>query len=197
MADWLQEEMQTAVRGVRQAHIDRILALGVHREPFCRLGMTQPQFGVMSVRALSDGLYEPDQDGGAAVIIPVMVVERLETILGPIDLPCLVDLIAFQTANPARWQWRIGTGWALGSHLLTEPDSDAVEIVATPLEWMSAGGNAVCVLDWSEQSPAWFHLRTAAELVVSNQILAARLAAGIERATPRPRFSGRAHYAAA
>lgn len=197
MADWLHEEMRTAVRGVRQAHIDRILALGVDRAPFCRLGMTQPQFGVMRVRALSDGLYEPDQDGGTAAIVPVMAMERLDTILGQIDLPCLVDLIAFQTVSPARWQWRIGTGWALGAHLLTEPDSDAVEIVATPLEWMSAGGEVVCVLDWSEQSPAWFYLRTAPELVVNNEMLAARLAAGIERATPRPRFVRRAHHAAA
>ncbi len=166
-------------------------------EPFCRLGMVQAQFGVMRVQGLSGGLYQPDPEGVSSVIMPVVTPEYHDGVFGEaIILRPIVDLIAFQTNAPARWLWRTGNAWALGSHLLAGPTGEPTHIVATPLEWMNAGGDAVCLLDWSDQSPAWAYLRTVPDLIVDNDMLAARLAAGIDRATPRPRFIREARNAA-
>lgn len=63
---------------------------------------------------------------------------------------------------------------------------EPVEIVATPLAWLAAGGDAVCVLDWSPSSPAWAALRAGPELVIPDRFLEAKLLKAMAQAMPRP-----------
>lgn len=155
----LDEEMWVAVGNVRQVHLDRIEALGVSRWTIASLGAVQPPLGIQRVRWLPEGLYEPDPDGEAAAILPVCQWNAL-------GLVGVVDLIAWKTGMPSDWRWRVGHGWALGDHLLD--DDLPVPVVATPLDWLKAGGDALCILDWSAPPQCWARLRSGPSLQFSD-----------------------------
>lgn len=187
MADWLYEEMDAAVRAVRQPHLARLKTLGC-LSGVARIGAIHPPFGVGHIRPCSDNLYEPDDAGVPAMIVPVCWPDNSNVFGQIFTLWPVHDLIAFQTSRPASWHWRTGNGWALGGHLLEDWQGEPVPVVATPLDWLRAGGEATCVLDWADDSPAWPLLRMAGELVVSDDLFARKLSATIERTTPRPRI---------
>ncbi|WP_146214612.1 hypothetical protein [Azospirillum thermophilum] len=65
------------------------------------------------------------------------------------------DLVAFNLAQPGRWWLRSGLADLLGEdHVEACAESGApVQLVATPLDWLRAGGDAACVLDWSRVDP--------------------------------------------
>jgi hypothetical protein len=135
----------------------------------------------------SSGLYEPSESGNPVMVIPVMVADWRDGLFGPICVYSPVDLIAIETTQPANWAWRTGNGWALGADMIDLWEGEPLPVVATPLDWLSRAGEAVCVLDWSETSPAWPLLRQMPELF-ADDFMAARLAAAIDRAAPRPKF---------
>lgn len=99
-----------------------------------------------------------------------------------------LDLIAFTTDRPGAWRWRIGDGWALGAQYLIEPMDELVRLVATPLDWLALAGQALCVLDWSDASPAWPLLRHGPDLIVDDIALRNRLQAALHRTAPAPRL---------
>ncbi|MCP5389165.1 MAG: hypothetical protein H6915_05310 [Novosphingobium sp.] len=182
---FLREEMWRAAEAVRAVHIERITALGVSLRAIAELGMDQHQFGVAPVRWLSGGMYEPDPDGEPAVIMPVMhwsVIEPFEGVL--VEVPEIIDLIAWTTSDPTRWSWRIGTGWALGEALMDE--ALPVRVVLRPLDWLAMSGNATCVLDWAAPLPCWAKLRSAPSLQFSDDALRQRVRNALVRSVALP-----------
>ena len=188
MSDWPRNEMDAAVEGVRQPHLERLKALGC-LTGVARIGAIHQPFGVGHIRPCSDKLYEPDEAGMAAMIVPVCWPEHFEAFGEIVTLWPMLDLIAFQTNRPATWYWRTGNGWALGGHRLEDWRGEPVPVVATPLDWLRTGGEAVCVLDWADASPVWPLLRMVGELVVHDDLLARKLLGAIDRTSPRPRIT--------
>jgi len=133
----LEAEMFAAGRRVRQKHIDRMISLGVPGASIAVVGSLQVAFGIGSASSDPAYFYQPGE-GPAHVIMPVMSDGKM------------IDLIAWRSCNPARWFWRTGTGWALGTDYLGPRWGDeAVRLFATPLEWLAGAGEGICILDWS------------------------------------------------
>lgn len=196
MASWLEVEAEAAGRRVRVTHMQRLRDLGVQPEAWKWIGQHQLPFGAATITDLDDGFYQPDPEGKPAVIVPVTAPEVHEGLWGqPIEMFPVVDIIAFQTSRPLAWRWRTGSAWALGEHLLNDPIGEPVEIVATPLAWLAAGGDACCILDWSPTSPAWASLRVRPELVITDRFLETKLMKAMAKAAPRPIIK-RGRYAA-
>ena len=62
----------------------------------------------------------------------------------------IIDLIAWRSGDPARWFWRTGLGWALGTDWLTPRwGNEPVRLFATPLDWLAGAGEGMCILDGS------------------------------------------------
>jgi hypothetical protein len=165
MVDWLYDEMQVAAGNIRQPHLDRLRALGCTHAALARVASDYPAFGAMKVQPISGGLYEPCEAGHPALILPVCCPSHHAGLVTPtITLWPVLDLIAFRADNPANWLWRTGHGWALG-------------------------GDAVCVLDWQDDSPAWPLLRCIPEIVTHRDFFSRKLAQAIARSTPLPRIT--------
>ena len=174
-AAWLEEEAKSAARNLTRRHLERLLALGCRKA--AQLGINHVPFGVMDITVDRDKLYEPsgDSSGKGALIVPVC---------WPV-----IDLVALYLDDPKTWYWRTGAAWALGSHLLEHWQGEPVPMVSTPLDWLRAGGEAACVLDWSARSPAWPLLRNARMIEVDDRELGKRLLDSITRSVPRPKIS--------
>lgn len=153
----LKDELWSAVKAVRQPHLDRMVALGVPKWALARLGAVQPPLGVQKVQEARDGFYEPSEDGPLNVIVPVF------------DGGEIIDLIALRPSEPTGWRWRTGDGWALGLDLL-EGDSP-IELVANPITWLAKAGAAFCLLDWTLPVSRWARLRDAPPLVTNDDLL--------------------------
>lgn len=187
MADWLEQEMQMAAAAIRQPHRDRLRALGCMGNKVAQLASHFPPFGTMRVQRRKGDLYEPCEAGTNALIMPVCWPEVHTGLISPsITLWRTLDLIAFRADRPAHWLWRTGNGWALGGGALENWQGEPVVAVATPLDWLRAGGEALCVLDWSDDSPVWPKLRCVSAIHASDDLLARRLAQAIDRTTHRP-----------
>ncbi|WP_298196587.1 hypothetical protein [Novosphingobium sp.] len=186
-AAWLEKEAEAAARNVTRRHVDRLLALGCRKA--AQLGVNHVPFGVMHVTPGKDRIYQPSEDtsGNMALIVPAC---------WPVDEPGfnvewrtrwpVIDLIALYLDQPSAWYWRRGTAWALGGHLLEHWQGEPLPIVATPLDWLRAGGEAVCLLDWSPKSPAWPLLRMVREVELEDDLLGKRLLDMLARTAPRP-----------
>lgn len=154
-----------ACANVRQMHIDRLRALGVSPAALATLGARQLPFGALMIETDDAGRWWPDDAGFPAMVVPV--VERGEEI----------DIIAFRTDAPARWWWRVGIAAMLGADLLdlTFLPGDRLHVVSTPIGWIAAAGEAVCILDWDCPDLELAPLRDRDELVCDSHMLAARL----------------------
>lgn len=161
----ISRDLEAACANVRQSHIDRLLALGVSPVALASLGARQLPFGALTIDVDDAGRWWPDADGFPAMVVPVR--ERGDDI----------DIIAFRTDAPARWWWRIGCASMLGADLLdgTFFPGDRLRVVSTPIGWIAAGGDAVCILDWSCPDYELSPLRDRDELLCDNPMLAARL----------------------
>lgn len=148
----LHGEMRAAETRVRAIHLRHMEALGVPLTAIAALGTQHPVFGVERARLRPDGLFEPDPDGVTVIVQPVMVADREPGDHG------IADLICWLSSDPTRWWWRRGEGWALGEHLM-EDRGEPVLCVETPLAWLGAGGEAICILDWSAPRQFWAELR--------------------------------------
>lgn len=161
----LLDDIARATGNVRQVHIDHVRSLGASPEALASLGYRQLPFGVERIDVDDAGRWWPDPEGKPALVVPVM--EYGEPI----------DIIAFHTGQPARWWWRDGIGSLLGHDLLTRCvwPGDELPVVSTPLAWIVAGGEAVCILDWDLPDHEISPLRDFYGLQCDSQILASRL----------------------
>lgn len=172
----LEAEMETASSRVRQEHIDRMAALGVPSASIATLGATQAPFGIASAQPDGSHLYQPG-DGPTHVVMPVM------------EMGDMIDLITWRSTNPARWYWRTGVGWALGTDWLNPRwDDDPVRLYATPLDWLAGAGEGICILDW-----AAFQVRELASLaaIEADEMIGRRLLAILSKPVRLPRMSYR------
>jgi hypothetical protein len=128
--------MERAVREVRQAHLDALRGLGVPAWAIARLGQHQPPFGVMTGTVDRNGLFLPG-DGPARVVQPVIIGRQI------------VDVVAWRTARPDRWNLTTGLGWLMGEGQIYTAPGVPVTLHATPLQWLASGGQGICILDWN------------------------------------------------
>lgn len=160
----LDRDCEAACANVRQPHINRILALGVPPNELALLGERQLPFGVLTIDTDDAGRWWPDPAGWDAIVMPV------------IERGAIVDVIAFHSTRPARWWWREGCGSLLGADVLNDVwPIGPLHVVSTPIGWLAAGGNAVCILDWDCPDCELSPMRDREEIVCDNQMLAARL----------------------
>lgn len=182
----LEAEMSAATRRVRKQHVDRMVAHGVSVAAMQQLFPQQYVFGLDRVRTTPDGLYEPEDGGGWAAVVPVVQWPEIN----PYGLPALlmgeiVDLVAFHLDSPMRWWWRVGHAWLLGEDLLDDR-GESVAVVATPLDWLACGGDAVCILDWRAPASCWSVLRHGPALSFTDDTLRQRVRKALVANTPLP-----------
>lgn len=132
-----------------------------------------PKFGLSPIVTFEGGLYEPAEEGRKAIILAIED-----------DDGEPFDALAFYGKQPNRWWLRCGQAIALGldaieqSHLTDQP----VRIVENPAAWITARGEAVCILDWSADIYAL--LSMSPRIVCDTPALAGK----VRRAINRPRL---------
>ena len=122
--------------------------------------------GVARIVTTSDGLFEPHEDGEHALIVPEGVPEW----------PAwdeIYDLIAFKPDDPARWWRRRGDANLLGASNMTNWRLAPLCIHETPLSWLQAGADGICVINWGLDPLA--HLVGAGHLEAETPMLKDRL----------------------
>lgn len=166
----LPSEMRAAAQAVTGATIDRLRSLGVRPEAFADFP-TYP-FGVARAEPIGGGLYQPSEAGLPSLVLPVL------------DEGELVDLVAFRATDPGGWMQRRGVGWCLGieSGVGWHCWRDTIQLHATPLDWLRADGEGLCITDWA----ATYDIRTLdvlPHIVTTSQAIADTL----QRAMTLPR----------
>ena len=161
----LADDLDRALSNTRTIHIDHVRALGASPEAIVTLGSRQLPFGVDRIDVDDAGRWWPDEAGKPALVVPV--IERGEPI----------DIVAFRSNQPARWWWRIGIGGLLGSDVLNRNvwPGDELRVVSTPIAWICAAGEAVCILDWDLPDPEISPMRDFHVIKCDTEILASRL----------------------
>ena len=119
--------------------LHRLKALGVPWSTIAQMGHHHRFGGSARVIDIDDGLYAPSDEGTPHLILPVFENDEL------------VDLVAFTSDQPLAWLLRLGTGWSLGLLDGFERHSWEVEVRlwASPLDWLQADCDGLCILDWS------------------------------------------------
>lgn len=174
-------EMEAAASRVRLVHLERLRSLGVPYASLAALGRDEHTVGVGRALLHDNGLWEPCDEGEPVVVQAVH--DGLARELGDAGI---IDLIAWRTSEPERWWWRCGTAWALGHELLDADIGEPVPVVATPAQWLSVAGEAVCPLDWSSTSSLWPALRHGPPLKFNDEALRLRVRNGLVQSAPMP-----------
>ena len=129
--------------------------------------------GVGHIVTHSTGVFEFHIDGGLALIVPE----------GEPEVPgwaWIDDLIAFMPDNPSRWWRRRAEVDLLGASNVTPWRLSPITIHATPLSWLQAGGDGVCIVDWGFDPIT--HLARAGHLEAETSALKRRLERHIQEA---------------
>jgi hypothetical protein len=152
----------------------RLQALGVSRPTVAQMGARHYFGGSARVIDIDDGLYAPSNEGAPHLVLPVF--EDGE----------LVDLVAFSSGQPLAWLLRLGCGWSLGlldgfERHSWEPE---VRLWASPLDWLRADRDGLCVLDWS--APEVLELARLPNIRCQDKHLAERLKEALSRAYRLP-----------
>lgn len=161
----LQDEIFAAAHRIRLSHFSALATLGVSPQAVGRLNCSQPSIGAVRIEDMGGGLFQPSDTGEGACIVACCGPED-EWGNRPIN-----DLIAFHIASPDRWWWRTGEASLLGEHMVVNDIGEPVPVVATPADWLALAGHAICILDWSNTSPAWPALRSGPSLSFSDGAL--------------------------
>ena len=115
--------------------------------PEITLQMWPGPVGVAAIETRPLGLFDFAEHGRRAFIQPVLSGPAFSDIL---------DLIAWYPDNPGRCWTRLYTGVPLGVDQLdhAEIEGEPLLLHASPLDWLRARGEGVCVLDWKISAPA-------------------------------------------
>lgn len=144
----IEAELLAAAARMSMGQVRRIWALGADRRFVARL-IGAEMLGIGRVTLSRDGSrWEPGGPDGRLLI-------------GAVDAGALVDVVAVSTSHPDQWALRTGHGWALGCEAiervhaaLAEERRPVLALHANPIDWLRAGGEGVCVLDWSRAALA-------------------------------------------
>jgi len=125
--------------------------------------------GSAKVIDADDGLYALSNEGSLHLILPVF--ENCE----------LVDLVAFTSNQPLAWLLRLGHGWSLGllDGLERHSWEDEVRLWASPLDWLRAGCDGLCIIDWT--APEVLELSRLPSIHCQDRILSERLKEALAR----------------
>ncbi len=138
MAD-LQHEFALTTDGVSPLVVKRFLQWGI--PPRIIYG-PRHHVGVARIVTTSDGFFEFHETGARAAIVPEGVPEW----------PAwdeIHDLVAFMPDNPSRWWQRRGDVDLLGASNITPWRLSPLTIHETPLSWVQAGADGVCIVNWA------------------------------------------------
>ncbi len=132
-------ELAAAVCNLPPTTIDRLRSFGIPDSVI----LGEPlMIGVDKVQASHSGFYEPNDESDNALI----VAEGWPA--GPI-WDTLDDLIAFRPQDPGRWWRRRGDVQFLGAYNIRSEPVFPLTIHETPLSWLQAGAQGICIVDWS------------------------------------------------
>lgn len=161
----LRVEMRAAVLAMTFPWANRLHEMGV---PAAYL-MGEEQLGLARVEVLGAGLWQPCEAGREMLVIPVDDEEQM------------IDLVAFDPADPDAWCLRTGAAWTLGEAAVWRAMSEqswglkehVLHLTPNPLEWLRAGGEGACVVDWGDYARGM--LRELNQIEVATPALAQRL----------------------
>lgn len=150
----LAAEFEAAQAAMTAAHRERLHSLGVERwvtDPGCRL------IGAARVRFAGQRFEPAPDDGEPAVILAVRgedgptTLDNVDPIRAAVLGEQILDLIAFTTTRPDRWALRVGAVDHVGYMppqivLADDPTDGATWFWGSPLAWLVAGCDGVCIL---------------------------------------------------
>jgi hypothetical protein len=169
MSGLLEEEFSAAVCNLPPATIHWLRRF---RIPDSVIFGKPLMLGVAKVQTFPSGFYEPNDDGANAVIIAE----------GWPELPIwdvIEDLVAFKPQNPGHWWRRRGEVQLLGAYNIRPEPVFPLAVHETPLSWLQAGVQGVCIVDWSFDPE---RLLYAGPLEVETPFLKSRLERRIQQA---------------
>lgn len=135
----LEAELAEAAHALPFGAVRLLEAMGV---PIGVVGQMTGAGALGRVRASigKGGRWEPAEDGEPRLIVAVR------------EQGVLVDLAALSSSERDSWALRTGEGWLLGFehfHAAQLGGADRLRLFGNPVDWMAAGGEGICVLDWS------------------------------------------------
>lgn len=145
----LEHELLVAAERMNMAAMKQLWSMGADRRFVVRL-RGAGLIGVGKV-SLGDSAWEPEGP-----------TPRL--LIGVCHAGELVDVVAVASHCRDEWALRTGLGWALGAeaiddlhrHLASDMSGRkkrlSLKLHATPFDWLAAGGEGLCVLDWCQAS---------------------------------------------
>ena len=193
-------EMRAASAAMSKSDIDELEALGVARreiEIFEMVGLARIQ------RVADSPLYEPAEDRGAlAYISPVLSqhanspeAQRPEIY---VRIGNIVDLVAWDPAEPRQWALRSGQAGWLGCVPPQYLDSEPVPVWRSVLAWFRGGCAGVVPLSRDAAETYTLLMGFHGGIIAEDQVHAAELRRILERPWPLPSmtFATEAHIAA-
>ena len=125
----------------------------------------------------SDGFFDFHDEGEPAIIVP----EGEPEVPGWAEID---DLVAFKPTDPGNWWLRRGAVDLLGAYNIRPWKLAPTRIFESPLSWLKAGGNGVCILNWALNPGSV--LLGAGHLQVESLALKTRLESRIKEAALAP-----------
>ena len=117
-------------------------------------------FGVGHCTFNTDGTYQPTEDGEKALIIAEAQSHERWKHSGKVGIAEVIDLIAVPFNARERWFLRRGMACLLGAENLEDAsDNNPITVYATPLRWLQAGGDGLCIVNW-ESFDRWYFAQT-------------------------------------
>ena len=164
-------DLKTCWSGLQMQHCQRVLPQSIWPH-LSKRGL----LGYAKISVDSDDKWDFDEAGKGHLTVTVYSDE---------DSSEVADIVAFDPAASDRWYLRTGAAGFLGEHILAENErawdyDQPPLVVPSPMEWLKAGGNAVCVINPSTSALA--RLRDLKMIRVPS----ARFAAGLRLQMSKP-----------
>lgn len=173
----LRREMEKALLGMTADATRQLVAMGM---PAAEL-MAAHLIGRCHAETDRYDFWQPADDGPIMLVTPA--IERGQ----------VIDLVAFNPAEPDAWFLRTGAAWTLGREAIDDAigawsgHDDGVDLHATPLDWLRYGGDGACIVDWCDEARTT--LRNVAKVRVTAPAMAHMLRLELTRPPKIPEIT--------